>query len=287
MRIIFSALTAVILLSGCIREGMVECAYIDLTFHYENSTEAFDGTIGNDVQVYLYKDDYLCQTLKIPYGQIRGGKKVRIYKTFDGPFQIAAWAVPKGGNAAIIPLPEDQSNFSTSVIGHNDIMSYAITHYAPIDDIYLGVVKENNDKIRPDAHYIVPMKDLLCRVNVFVESVLLEDASASGDSKIHLKGSARAETLEMEPYGEEICVDAGLNQQTQTGFIRTPTLGIMPSFQGKHLSVIAQCGDRTVLTVETGELAVPGKEITIIIKGLTAEIRVNGWKVKTTSIIFN
>lgn len=267
---------------------MVPCdVYINLTFHHDNSTEGFDEMIGNDVHVHLYKDDSLCRTFRVPYADIRGGRKFRIRKTFDGGFTIAAWAVPKDGNENMIPLAGEHPYFSTATIGHKNMARSETLHCSSLDDLFLGVVKENSNDTPPDAHYAVSMKNTLCKVSVFVDPVLFEESSVQGDPNIHIRGTAQGETLEMESHGEEVCVRTTLDQKTSDGMITANAVGVMPAYNNQYVSVTAKSGDVAVFSVETGELSGPGKEITILVKGLTAEIKVNGWRVKTTSVIFN
>lgn len=277
-----------LLFTGCIAENMDDCGgVLNLTFSHGNSTEEFDHIIGNDVRVYLYKEDKLHQVVEVPYEKIKGGQKYRIRKTFSGKMDIAAWAIPQNGKPEMIPDKEEHAFFSTSTLKHRE-QTYAdqLSVCEPLDDLFLGVVSAQDESLSTESNYLISMRNTVCKVNVFAESTLFESVEAKGDPLIHLGGCSRGATLALKPFGEEVCIKTGFNEVDKEGLISTNPIGLMPSCENKTISVTAFKGNTELFRINTEEFSEPGKEITIIIKGMTAEIKVNGWRVRVTSIIF-
>lgn len=276
-------------MTGCIAEDRDGCDdYVLLTFHYENSTARFDEVIGNDVRVYFYQDDQLCQAIDIPYSEISGGKTYRLKRQLKGGFRINAWAVGNDGNKGVIPSTEEHAVLSKATIGYRNLEFRATPFSSSSDGLYLGMVDETGDSYAgSNKLYVVPMKYTLCKVKVIADKSLFDATSTLGTPAVYLNGCASEESLTLEPLGAELAVPAYLDQNIDDQTIATIFTGLMPSHENKTISVTAYSGEHKLFTVESDEISVPGKEIVIVIKGQVADIHVNGWRVKTTSVIFN
>ncbi|MCD8260498.1 MAG: hypothetical protein LUD15_02565 [Bacteroides sp.] len=77
--------------SSCVKEEYEECpGYLRFTFVHEGSTQEYDGKIGNDVYLRIYKDNVLYSAGRIPYDKIKGGKEYLVQKEFTGEVDVVA-----------------------------------------------------------------------------------------------------------------------------------------------------------------------------------------------------
>lgn len=286
-----------LLFTGCLEEEWDDCnSTLYLTFQHNKSTEEFDAKIGNDVQVYVYKNDKLHHSVKVPYSDIQGGKEVPIKKSFTGQLSIAAWAVPNGGgDVGAIPVFEKDSKFSASTIKHADITTNNSSLCSPVPDLYLGTLKEQDEFIMEDSHYKIDMGNTICRVEVIVEPIgLIDSYLVNGAPSIRVGGSSRGATLDLEPSGDEVLVYSELRENNSEDIYSTGVFGMMPSYkdsdkfpEGKPISITGFAGDTQMFTIEdTDQYSRPGDKVKIVITGPTAQIYVNGWRVKTTNVTF-
>ncbi len=269
------------LLTGCLSENRDDCeAYLKLSFRHENSVKEFDDIIKNDVYVRIYKDDKLHQDILIPYQQIAGGKEYRVKKSFTGQLSIASWAVPPTGSSDAIPKIEVQSYFSSSAIREGTIVYNAAEFLSPMNDLYLGIVKDAYEEIALESSYIISMHNVVCRLNV--KAALALFPSPGTNPHLNIAGTAGEISLEMEPLGEEAIIYAGLEKADADWL--SLSVGLLPQYSDHTIKLTAYSNDNKLFTVDTEEVSIPGKIITVIISGMQAEIRVNGYRVRTTYI---
>lgn len=270
-----------LLFTGCLEEEWDDCnSILWLTFHHKDTPQGFDNTIGNDVHVYVYKNDKYHHTVVIPFEDIEGGQEYPLRKTFTGQLSIAAWAIPKSVSGGVIPDIKDQKEFSTSVIGHNT-RGESSSLYDPMADLYLGTI-DTYEHVLEDAHHVVSMNNTVCKANIFVDPSIIEPYLSHGAVNVKISGIGRESTLLHKSSGEEISVYAGLLKDS--GEYTSDYVGLMPGYKDKNIILTVSCGDYDIFTVDTGLKSVPGDILTIRVSGTIVEIYLNGWKVKTINL---
>lgn len=267
------------LLAGCLEEGTDGCAaYMSFVFQHRASVEGFDGEIANDVYLHIYRDDILHRTLRVPYGEIAGGREYRVKKEFTGRLSVAAWAVLPDGDVSIIPSAEINGRYSTAEIAHTPA-TRAAEYYHPLTDLYLGRVDVDSNK-EEESVYVVDMVNTTCGVTVNVHTDIFFDP-ADGDAAIYLDGPASKCNLDLTPTGGDAVVRTAAGKKSDRTFT-TNRFNVLPTPTGRTLSVRGMSGENETFLVVTDETASPGDEITIDIYGAEAFITINGWRSKYT-----
>jgi hypothetical protein len=233
----------------------------------------FDSRIGNDVQLYIFRDDILVWSHLIPYDSIAGSARYAIEKTpaITGNLKMVAWAV-KGDVTDIhhngAPLDIHNERHPEYALGSSydqhvlNISPIAAGYSAPIhSERYMGTLDHIQEvSLDGDSSHEIFMRPATGRiiVNITDPGNLLN--SSAGEPWVVVDGTMSQMNLSREGTGQQIKIRTGIDEipSTRANPDTTHTtdfFGVLPSEPGRTLSVTIMNGNETVetLSVTTDE----------------------------------
>lgn len=277
--------------AGCLREGTDGCPdCISLTFAYGGTTQGFDDTIGNDVELQIYYGGAWNSTLAIPYELIAGGREYCFYPSDSQWLGLIAYAVPRGGDAGLIPTAGEGVSFTSQ--GFEMPSAGAPSQCMPAGgDLYSAVL----EIAEPDraGDLAMMMADVFCRVEVIIENADIFYARYPGaQPSVGLLGTTRSVTShDGQPSGEEVEVVAPFTENAVTNTLATGTMHILPSVDGQKtisVNIYQSEGQLSIPVFDSGELSLAGKNIVIVFRMeanfVTVTMTVNDWDIRTATI---
>jgi hypothetical protein len=229
-------------LGGCPADMLV-------SFHVNDLHEAgdFDERIGNDVLLYIFQDNVCVERMVVPYSEIAKGKSYVIRKTeqISGNLQMVAWAVPKNGNASVLPswqigAPLGSTDISLETLGDAG-------HYAAVNNnLYLGTLSVN-EKINEPTSYSIGMNYSYCRVEVHITEPTGSILNVPEGAGIHVLGSKSGMNMQLLGTGANAVVVTDLKNPNSDGIhFTTGRFGIFPSAEGETIRIEIYAGDARV-----------------------------------------
>ncbi len=240
--IIYLAVSLCLGLWGCLREGMDDCpADMTLSFYLEDIyvPGTYDTRIGNDVQLYVFRDKKLIKGIRIPYSQISNGKSCTVRKTqeMNGDIDLVAWAVPIANPEENIPEWEYGEMLDEELISEELTTQYNSYYSSVPHELYLGR-SAFTESYNQSSHHRIGMIYAACRVEVYVidwGKIIYEPGV---QNYAVVKGVMSKMDMEFRGFGEEANVVAQLNDTSDDHtHYATGRFGVMPSAADKTISV--------------------------------------------------
>lgn len=275
-------LTTLLAAGSCIRENTDGCTGdMSLVFVLEDpySTGDYDSDIGNDIELQFFRGDLFSGSTTIPYGRIRNGQPYGFQKKCTDKVRIAAYSVP-AGQSATIPSPAVGDSFFDQYLRMGRPVRSVVC--APYDGtLYLGTALIDGGV--PDGKvYTVAMAPCFAKVTVVVLNAGMLGAGFSMTHEAGVEGTAASMRVSDRSAIGAAEVRAAFSDRD--GVYTTGLMRILPPQAAEAgLRVNLYADGELVLYLDTGQVAVAGKEILIKIDpgNLTAEITIDGWTHKT------
>jgi hypothetical protein len=259
---------AISFLSSCslVDDELNNCpADMELSFRIDDLYEGgnFDERVGNDVLLYIFKDNVCVERIIVPYNEIAQGKRYVIRKSeqISGNLQMVAWAVPGGRNANELPswqigAPLGSTDISLETLGNTGYYS------AVSNRLYLGTLSVNEKLSEPTSHSI-GMNYSYCRVEVHVTEPTGSILNVPEGASIHVLGSKAGMNMQLHGTGSNAIVVTKLDNPEKDGVrFTTGRFGIFPSAEGETISVEIFAGDARLATLNVPKENLPkGAEV--------------------------
>lgn len=210
----------------------------------------YDSRIGNSVSLYIFKDKVLTFSRVIPYEEIKEGREYVIRKTeaTSGNLDMVAWAVPAGGNNALIPVYAMGDKFEQQTV-RLEAMTRADLYKPILGDRFLSTVEAVEKIDRPSSHTF-QMQYGMCRIRVNIIDETGVFARPGAAPCVLLDGVMSQMNLQKKGVGPEATVETALSCESGDNInFSTGDFGVLPSADWQTVSVRIVCAGEVVATL--------------------------------------